>query len=284
MTEEPQKPKLSTTIIGWVVALVTGSLLALPFVSGHIMNNTTFDMNGEEVFDWSSMIVPGIGVDLVLVLMAFDLKYRFFATAYVAISPRYYEATSPIGDEHVEAEEPRSVVKKISTKELKRLHAEAWSGLYARHDALILAWSKYETDVALMIDYPIMTDYTDPVVHKVIAAMQRIRTAKMRMEEDSGIEAHESSFLEAVNEFELSFNAAERYARRYGQTRLDPREQRKLSAARSALNIILDGSAPSFEIEAAYKSLRSSLKGIIDVPEKAIVEIEALVRREIAVN
>ena len=284
MNEEPQKPKLSTTIIGWVVALVIGSLLALPFASGHILNNTTFDMYGEEIIDWSSMLIPGIGAVLVLALMAFDIRYRFLATAYGAISPRYYEATTQNEDEYVEAEESRPAVKNVSAKELKRLHAEAWSELYARHDALIIAWSKYETDVALMIDYPIMTDYTDPVVHKVIAAMQKIRTAKMRMEEDSGIEAHESSFLEAVNEFELSFHAAERYARRYGQTRLDPREQRKLSAARAALNIILDGSAPSFEIEAAYKSLRSSLKGIIDVPEKAIVEIEALVRREVASN
>jgi hypothetical protein len=171
---------------------------------------------------------------------------------------------------------------RAETKNLKAVRAEGWRLLRSHHESLVLEWSKYETDIALMIDYPVMTDYTDPVVHKVIAAMQRIRTAQMRAEDETVIDAHDSVLHEAVNEFELAFRAAERYARKQGQTHLDPREQRKLSAARTALNIILDGDSPAFEVEAAYKSLRSSLKGIIDVPDKAIAEIEAQVRRELA--
>lgn len=174
----------------------------------------------------------------------------------------------------------KSALKKRRERKAFRVNnAATWNELFARRDALTLAWSKYETDVALMIDYPIMTDYTDPVVHKVITAMQKVRKASMNADPDSP--ADSSPLHDAVDEFEAAFTTAEKYARRYGQSKLDPREQKKLATARQALNIILDGSAPSYEIEAAYKSLRSSLKGIIDVPEQALRELESVARREL---
>jgi hypothetical protein len=177
-----------------------------------------------------------------------------------------------------------ALITRRDRKALKLSHAETWTELFRRRDNLMLAWSKYETDIALMIDYPIMTDYTDPVVREVITAMQKMRKTTMMMRNTSSTAAGDSALQDAVDEFEIAFNTAEKYARRYGQTRLDPREQRKLSTARSALNIILDGEAPAFEVEAAYKSLRSSLKGIIDVPDKALMEIEALARRELVAS
>jgi len=172
-----------------------------------------------------------------------------------------------------------SAKKVLKASVLQR--AADWTALRSRKEDLMLEWAKYETDVALMIDYPIMTDYTDPVVHKVVSAMQKIRTAEMMAIDPKTMDASDSALQGAVDEFELAFHTAEKYARRYGQTRLDPREQRKLSTARTALNIILDGDAPAFEVEAAYKSLRSSLKGIIDLPQRAIAELESKVRREL---
>lgn len=172
-----------------------------------------------------------------------------------------------------------STAKALKMSAVQR--AADWTALRTRKDGLMLEWAQYETDVALMIDFPIMTDYTDPVVHKVISAMQKIRTAEMMTTDTDSTDAADSSLQAAVDEFEIAFRTAERYARRYGQERLDPREQRKLSAARSALNIILDGDSPAYEVEAAYKSLRSSLKGIIDLPQRAVAELEARVRKEL---
>lgn len=174
--------------------------------------------------------------------------------------------------------------KRRERKALKATHAATWTELFARRDNLITTWSKYETDVALMIDYPIMTDYTDPVVNKVIVAMQKVRNAAVATSDTSSVSAEGSTLHQAVDEFEIAFNAAEKYARRFGQTKLDAREQRKLSTARQALNIILDKQAPAYEVEAAYRSLRSSLKGIIDLPQSTIAELESLSRRELTVN
>lgn len=287
---DSDKPSTLSAIVGWCLTLGAGGLISVPFISGYAMNNTYFDANGQAVFDTASLVGPGIGGGVLFAFVASDITFKFVGKAYRSFKgATSYAPSSPdvlaaqwAEDAWESTTQPlsRSQIKEHEQREAE-VRAKGWEDLDAHHNALVLEWSKYETDIALMIDYPIMTDYTDPVVHKVIAAMQKIRTAQMRGEDRGAIDAPDSILHEAVNDFELAFRAAERYARRQGQTHLDPREQRKLSAARTALNIILDGDSPAFEVEAAYKSLRSSLKGIIDVPDRAIAEIEAKVRREI---
>lgn len=175
----------------------------------------------------------------------------------------------------------RFLTARREKKNFALTNAKAWEFLYQRKEALVIEWSKYETDIALMIDFPLMTDYTDPVVHKVVAAMQKLRTAEMMLGNTAAVDAHGSNYESAVNDFELAFRAAEKHARRHGQNLLTAQEQRKLSTARVALDIIMGETSTGFEIEAAYKTLRSSLKGIIDVPQTALASIESLVRREI---
>ena len=157
--------------------------------------------------------------------------------------------------------------------------AESWRRLYLRRDELLVRWSRYETDVALMIDYPVMTDYTDPVIRDVIVAMQGIRAAEAQaLDLDRGA-AEGSKLFAAVNRFEVAFQTAERYARRCGQSKLNEAERSKLAAARQALNIILDGAATPSEVDAAYRSLRGSLRGIIDLPDRAVADLEAHTRQ-----
>lgn len=150
---------------------------------------------------------------------------------------------------------------------------EGWQRLYSRRDDLLVRWSRYETDVALMIDYPVMTDYSDPVIREVVRAMQGIRTAES-METGRG-RAEDSALGRAVDRFEVAFLTAEKYARRCGQSKLTDQERRRLSTARQALNIILDGAAAPSEVQAAYRSLRSNLSGIIDLPERAVAELKS---------
>lgn len=157
-----------------------------------------------------------------------------------------------------------------------------WAELRSRKDQLMVEWSKYETDVALMIDYPVMTDYNDPVVHKVVKAMLKIRKAETMHPGNRTTPPEGSDLMEAVDEFELAFRAAEKHARRLGAVRLSPKDQRRLSTARQALNIILDGHSPRSEVDAAYKSLRSNLQGIIDLPQQAIAALES--RNQLALD
>ena len=239
-------------IIMWVCGIVpaTGAaayfgISALPGVSPD---------TAQSLLDTANMAIPVIGVGIIG-----GVGYKFRSLFMKSIGSKTENAAV--------------------TSSLK----DGWDALYARRDLLVLEWSKYETDISLMIDYPIMTDYTDPEIRKVITAMQGIRKAEMATPDRESTDPHTSALQDAVDEFEVSLRAAERYARRYGQTRLDPKEQQKLSTARTALNIILDEEAPSSEVAAAYKTLRSSLKGIIDVPVQALAAVEARVRNEITV-
>lgn len=156
-----------------------------------------------------------------------------------------------------------------------------WKALRERKASIMLEWSKYETDVALMIDYPLMTNYADPVVSKVITAMQKMRTAEMTPTNTSETDASGSPLQTAVEEFEAAFRTAEKYARSRGQDYLSARDQKKLETARVALDIMFDRQAPAHEVQAAYKSLCSSLKGIIDIPQVAVAELESKVRKEL---
>lgn len=161
----------------------------------------------------------------------------------------------------------------------RRIHeaarTEAWQRLFTRRDEALVRWSRYETDVALMIDYPVMTDYSDPVVREVIVAMQGIRAAEAEALDIGRGRARGSKLERAVDRFEVAFLSAENHARRCGQSKLSGAERSRLAAARQALNIILDTAAPPSEIDAAYRSLRSSLRGIIDLPAQAIVGLKA---------
>lgn len=162
--------------------------------------------------------------------------------------------------------------------------AESWRRLYKRRDDLLVKWSRYETDVSLMIDYPVMTDYSDPVIRDVIVAMQGIRAAEAEALDVGRGHAERSQLHRAVDRFEVAFVTAERYARRWGQSKLSDAERSKLSTARQALNIILDGAATPSEVDAAYRSLRGSLRGIIDLPDRAVADLEAQTRQSLGVH
>lgn len=164
------------------------------------------------------------------------------------------------------------------------VQAEAWRRLYRRRDELLVAWSRYETDVALMIDYPVMTDYSDPVVRDVIVAMQGIRAAEAEALDLGRGRAESSKLRRAVDRFEVAFVTAEKYARRCGQSKLSDAERSKLATARQALNIILDGAATPSEVDAAYRSLRGSLRGIIDLPDSAVAALQAHTRQVLSVH
>ncbi|MDK1361712.1 hypothetical protein QNO00_15765 [Arthrobacter sp. zg-Y1219] len=162
--------------------------------------------------------------------------------------------------------------------------AEAWRRLYLRRDDLLVKWSRYETDVSLMIDYPVMTDYSDPVIREIIVAMQGIRAAEAEALDLGRGRAENSKLRRAVDRFEVAFVTAEKYARRCGQSKLSDSERSKLATARQALNIILDGAATPSEVDAAYRSLRGSLRGIIDLPDSAVADLEAHTRQALGVH
>lgn len=148
--------------------------------------------------------------------------------------------------------------------------ASSWEAAQSRRDAALVSWSRYETDVSLLIEYPVMTDYSDPVIREVIVALQGIREAERGTDP--------ARLHLAVDRFEVALRTAENYARRCGQSKLTEAERGKLATARAALNLLLDGGASPTEVEGAYRTLRRSLRGIIDLPAQASADLDARAR------
>lgn len=190
-----------------------------------------------------------------------------FVLAFI-VPPAGIAALTGLG---VAAGRSASVFKARRHRRSRAAAAESsWELAHSRRDAALVAWSRYETDVSLLIEYPLMTDYSDPVIREVLVAMQGIREAERGTDPDQ--------LHTAVDRFELALRTAENYARRCGQSRLTDAERGKLATARSALNLLLDGGASPTEVEGAYRSLRRSLRGIIDLPAQAAADLDARAR------
>lgn len=86
--------------------------------------------------------------------------------------------------------------------------------LFAEHDAVLVRWMAYETDPALAIDFPVMSDPRSPLLAEFLRAQERaqwLRPAAV----DSRLEpADFLAYRDAVRHLTYAFDRAERAARR----------------------------------------------------------------------
>lgn len=82
----------------------------------------------------------------------------------------------------------------------------------ARHDAVLRRWLDYETDPAMVIAYPQMSDGSVPATGDFLAASQR--AGWLRPAKDTAVTPEEfSRYRDAVHALEAAFEAAERAVR-----------------------------------------------------------------------
>lgn len=94
----------------------------------------------------------------------------------------------------------------------RREAADARLGrLHDRHALLLQQWVTYELDPASTIDFPAMTDPSQPETALMIRAMRRAAVERARLDDD-GDPQSAAAYEAAVSELERSFRAAERAA------------------------------------------------------------------------
>jgi hypothetical protein len=172
--------------------------------------------------------------------------------------PEYGPATSPQGAGTGRAAELRAITRTIQ-----------------QHDRTDTRWLDYELDVARLLDFPLMTDMSDPLT-------QRFHRAKLRADvlrptgpddllDDRGAAAQ---YLDAVEEYVTAFDVAEAEAIRRRQSAFSRPERQRISRAQSALRMAVDTAATPQERERAFDVARSELEGLIVLPERARAAIE----------
>ncbi|MDQ1138388.1 hypothetical protein QE410_003187 [Microbacterium sp. SORGH_AS 1204] len=86
--------------------------------------------------------------------------------------------------------------------------------LLAEHDAILARWMAYETDLALAIDYPMMTDPRSPLLAEFLRAHERAQWLRPATPQTRLAPAEFLAYRDAVRRAAHAFDHAEQTARR----------------------------------------------------------------------
>jgi hypothetical protein len=157
-------------------------------------------------------------------------------------------------------------------------HAAQWRAIsrtVKEHDRTDTRWLDYELDIGKLLDFPLMTDMSNPFTERFHRAKLRadlLRPAKAEdLLEDSDAARQ---YLDAVENYVTAFDVAEAEAIRRRRNDFTKADQQRLGRARSALRVAVDTSATAQERERAYAVARRELDGLVVLPERARAAIE----------
>jgi hypothetical protein len=158
--------------------------------------------------------------------------------------------------------------------------AQLLEKLHADHDEITARWLDYELDVAKIIAFPAMSDGRQPLTAAFLRAKKsadtlRPATAK-GLSEDTLAE-----YLDAVGNYAVAFEIAEKDARRIRDASFTEPERKRLARAQQLLRVAVDESATQAERNVAYKRVREELDGLISLSDEAVVVLEQKVGREL---
>lgn len=153
--------------------------------------------------------------------------------------------------------------------------------LFAEHDAVTTRWLEYELDVAKIIAFPAMSDGRQPLTAAFLRAKRiadglRPASAKARLSKEQLAE-----YRNAVADFEVAFDVAERDARRLRDSTFTDDERKRLDTAKKLLTVAIDEAATPAERQLAYRRVREELDGLISISDEAIEVLENKVMLEL---
>lgn len=153
--------------------------------------------------------------------------------------------------------------------------------LFAAHDGVTARWLEYELDVAKLIAFPAMSDGRQPLTAAFLRAKRiadglRPASAKAKLTREQLAE-----YRNAVADFEVAFDVAERDARRLRDSSFTEVERKRLDTAKQLLTVAIDQAATPAERQLAYRRVRQELDGLISLSDEAIEVLEEKVALEL---
>ena len=179
------------------------------------------------------------------------------------------------------ASRPAAAVTRESP-ETQESQATQLAKLFATHDAVTARWLDYELDVAKLIAYPAMSDGRQPLTAAFLRAQRvadglRPASPKARLTPEQLTE-----YRNAVVDYEVAFDVAERDARRVKDSAFSDGERKRLDTAKRLLSVAVDQAATPAERQVAYRRVREELDGLIALSDDAIDVLETQVALELS--
>lgn len=165
--------------------------------------------------------------------------------------------------------------------EAERASVAEVQALMATHDATNRRWLEYELDVGKLIDFPMMTDVREPLTVAFLRAKREADGQRPAFAEDLRSAPGLDAYRQAVNNFAVSLDVAEREARRVRDSKFSGPERERLATARKLLMIAENDAATPAERQAAYKRARRELDGLIVLPDVTVAALEVKIAREL---
>lgn len=154
--------------------------------------------------------------------------------------------------------------------------------LFAEHDEITKRWLDYELDVAKLIAFPAMSDGRQPLTAAFLRAKKVADTLRPSATDKKVTEQQVSEYLDAVGNYTVAFDIAERDARRLRDSSFSEAERKRLARAQQLLKTAVDESATQAERHIAYKRVREELDGLIVLSDDAVEVLEKQVARAIS--
>jgi hypothetical protein len=153
--------------------------------------------------------------------------------------------------------------------------------LFAEHDEITAHWLDYELDVAKLIAFPAMSDGRQPLTAAFLRAKKKADALRPSSAEAKVSEQQVGEYLQAVGDYAVAFEIAEKDARRLRDSTFTEPERKRLERAQQLLKVAVDESATQAERNVAYKRVREELDGLILLSDDAVTVLEKQVAREI---
>ena len=167
--------------------------------------------------------------------------------------------------------------KKASTaKVITSSNLAGWQALVDHHAKIRSEWMAYETDILKIVDFPLLSDMSEPVTIKLHEALRNaVMHEPKNVNAMRNIPFETSSYNTAVTELDTAFRAAESKARLSSWNKFTMEEKKRLQRAKDLLALALNGASTPSERQAAYKQAIKSLQGLIEVPKATILALES---------
>lgn len=156
------------------------------------------------------------------------------------------------------------------------------SRIVAEHDRTDARWFEYETDIAKLLDFPMMTDMRDPLTVNFHKAKHRADLLRPdRVEDLVGDRDAQLEYRDAVHDYLSAFEVAEAEAVRRRRSDFSAEARDRLERAQHLLRLATDSAATPQERENAYGKARRELDGLIVLPARTRAAIERRIAGEI---
>lgn len=154
--------------------------------------------------------------------------------------------------------------------------------LFTEHDEITARWLDYELDVAKLIALPAMSDGRQPLTAAFLRAKKTADALRPASADATVSEHRVAEYLQAVGDYAVAFEIAEKDARRLRDSTFTESERKRLDCAQQLLKVAIDESATQAERNVAYKRVREELDGLILLSDEAVTVLEKQVAREIS--